>query len=753
MTHSRYTLVIISLLLGGSILAAPTRAQSKEVTVDHEFVEKTIAQLTERLWESIDGDHVRGDTQPDMKPTRPGSVGWSYYTPGGKTAMVAWALLESGVSPQDPRMEKILDWLCEAKIYGTYALSCRICALSVAGPKYDRQLRQDVRQLYESIHHRAERAGVFNYYAPGRVYRPGPNTEAPGDNSVSQFALLALWMADDAGVEIPKKVWDLLERYWVEGQTSDGGWSYGSPQSESYASMTAAGLASLYVVSDRLHAREFIQCGKNPEPPAFKKGLDWMGKHFAPDSVYRLPENKMCSIEYYLFACERVGLASGMKYFGKHDWFKEGARVIADRRGGMGADNIAFATLFMLRGRRPMLFNKLRYDGAWSNRPRDLASLSNWLGKNFEAEVNWQVVNLDTPVDELHDAPVLYITGHEEIKLTDPQIDKLREYVLQGGMIFSIAECKTQGKPFDESMRAIYAKMFPQYELVKLEPEHPLFSIHFQPRGTYDMYGLSNGVRLLALHTTEDLPMSYQIQNVSTRRNDYEMGANVYIYATGKTSITRHFGGWWPEKPSKTPDPKMRLAVLKHPGNFYPEPLALQRLSRQMANDGLATIDVSEPIDIAKLDNSYKVAYITGTAPMTLSGADKAALKAFVEGGGTLLVEAAGGHNEITRDFEKQAQSIFGKVPTKLPVDHRIYTMPKHAISGVRYRLATGRKGEAAPMLYGLDIDGRTAVILSDQDLQTGLVGSRQAEIKGYVPEDAYRLMQNIMLYIAKPSS
>ena len=173
------------------------------------------------------------------------------------------------------------------------------------------------------------------------------------------------------------------------------------------------------------------------------------------------------------------------------------------RDGGWGNPiETAFALLFLARGRHPVLFNKLQYPGGWNPRPRDLANLTRWISTTFESVVTWQIINLTVPVTEWHDAPVLYISGAVAPKFTDDDLAKLREFVHQGGLILSEAACNSLR--FNKAMRDVYAKLFPKYELRPLPPEHDVYNVHYKAvRGRLE--ALSNGVRLLAIHSPTEL--------------------------------------------------------------------------------------------------------------------------------------------------------------------------------------------------------------------------------------------------------
>jgi hypothetical protein len=188
--------------------------------------------------------------------------------------------------------------------------------------------------------------------------------------------------------------------------------------------MTTAGLASMFLCYDNLLYDGFVKCDQGEKVQAvlrfLNKGLDWMDKNFGS-----IAQGGGQWWYYLLYGVERVGLASGYKYFGKADWYKLGAERLLRSQGADGAwqggvgpvVDTSYALLFLVRGRHAILFNKLEYDGDWNDRPRDMAKLTQWIGKEFEeTTVNWQIINLKVKPEEWLDAPILYISGSIEPK-------------------------------------------------------------------------------------------------------------------------------------------------------------------------------------------------------------------------------------------------------------------------------------------------------------------------------------------------
>ena len=114
------------------------------------------------------------------------------------------------------------------------------------------------------------------------------------------------------------------------------------------------------------------------------------------------------------------------------------------------------------------------YRGSWDLHPGVHNSVSLGLYDNTKIDVDYTAhrVPLDDP--QLGDYPVVFMTGHYDFELTPKEIEGLRRYVERGGLL--VASAGAGLKPFDTAFRREIKKAFPQNELVKLPPTHPLFA-------------------------------------------------------------------------------------------------------------------------------------------------------------------------------------------------------------------------------------------------------------------------------------
>ncbi|MFW6061667.1 MAG: DUF4159 domain-containing protein [Planctomycetota bacterium] len=670
---------------------------------------------------------------------------------GGKTALVLYALLSTGRDPeQTPVLEAAVDWLTAADLTGTYARSTRGLALASLPGEPPAQLARDVEWLVRA----AYRDGSYTYTsAEGKK-------SGPYDNSNSQFAPLAVRSAMDRGVEVPRQYWQRVQRHWQLQQQPGGGWGYrqlpAQARTPTYGSMTAAGLATLYLCEGVLKREQFLRCTAGGQQEAIRRGLAWLEERFTPQSN---PGKGIEWVNYWLWCVQRVGLASGHRHLGGRDWYAEGAGELLRRQNGDGSwgygertVETAFGLLFLARGHSPILLSKLRYEGKWNPRPRDAANLTHWLSATFERPVTWQIVSADAPVEDLLGAPILYISGAGPAEFTDAQVHRLREYVRKGGTILSEAACNNGD--FTVDIQRLYDRLLPHAATERVPEDHPAYQGQFPLEHGTGLSMVSNGIRPLAIHSAQELSLGLQLGPGSAQRESFDLLGNLHVYLTDRGQLPPRTTQPWPAEPEVSPRRTLGVARLVYDGNWNPEPLGWQRLNRLALAEHRIAVR-TEPIAIAELDaETHPVAHLTGTEAVTFSAKHKRVLADYFADGGTLIVDAGGGAKSFAQAVEKQIFPLVGNGWQRpLPADHALYLEGPETIERVRYRGGLARTlgpGRHTPRLRGVeDAAGRIAIVYSPEDLTAGLVGYPLAGLRGYTPDSAWRVMLNTIDYAA----
>ena len=145
---------------------------------------------------------------------------------------------------------------------------------------------------------------------------------APGDNSNTQYALLGLNAASEAGVAVRRETWQFARAYFEHFQNRDGGWGYTLRQ-PSTASMTCAWCFELdhqrcsatFHSLEYLHGETIHHCGDGGLDPSLKRGIDWLADHF--DVRQNLGHGQQYKF-YYLYGLERVRFClAALPFLGK----------------------------------------------------------------------------------------------------------------------------------------------------------------------------------------------------------------------------------------------------------------------------------------------------------------------------------------------------------------------------------------------------------------------------------------------------
>lgn len=765
-----------------TVATTPARAAtSQEVDA---AVDKAVAYILKQ--QKADGSWEAG---PQPKPGLGGEDRHGWITYGGETAAAVYALLVAGVRPSTPEMRKAIEWLETHDMHGTYVIGFRSqCWNEYVGHqgKMDRPFTlvrdHDKDFVLFSRIQRGPSMGFYSYVygadMGGSMNSPtGPGGFTPYDpkgpvgngydRSNSQYGVLAAWGLEQAGAEIPTQYWLDEDAAWKKAQLPDGGWDYSSnAERGATPTMTCAGLATLFITQDyvlRTNFHQFDTCKGGVTNSNIEKGLAWMDKHIGGEM------GKGGAWGFYLtYGIERVGVASGRKYFGTVDWYKEGADSIVKTQPPTGGwatiHDTCWATVFLCRGRAPVMMNKVIYEtntkkqvDPWNERPRDVANLAKWMGKSaLEGFLNWQIVNLQVPVSDLHDAPILYMSGSEDLALSNQDIEKLRLFVEQGGMILGNADCGS--KNFTQSFYKLGNKLFPKYEFRKLPPSHPIFNEQFHAakwKVRQTVEGLSNGVRELMIIVPEtDMGKAWQTESTKVHEESFQLAGNIFLYAVGRENL-EHKGDTYIVEAEGEAGREIKVARVQAGENWDPEPGAWRRLSAILHNN--RHVDIKpEPVKLGdgKLAD-YKIAALTGTTKLILNANQREELKSFVTKGGTLIIDAAGGASDFADTAENELKQMFGKAATDamaepLPATHAIYTDPADKVDQIKYRyyarhLLTG--GAHAARVRGVMVGGRIGVFFSREDLTAGCVGEPVDGVIGYDPKTSTQIMGNIVMF------
>ena len=141
---------------------------------------------------------------------------------------------------------------------------------------------------------------------------------------------------------------------------------------------------------------------------------------------------------------------------------------------------------------------------------------------------------------------------------------------------------------------------------------------------------------------------------------------------------------------------------------------------------------------------------MTGTGAFRLSVTEKARLRKFIDDGGTLMLDAAGGSKAFGESAEVLLRSMFGRrAVRRLARMAPIYHVEGTKLNSVRYRrkARVDRGLRKVPNLRGVELKGRFAVIFSKEDVTGGLVGCPAYNCVGYEPDSCFEIMRNVIIY------
>jgi hypothetical protein len=699
--------------------------------------------------------------------------------PTGSTSLAALALLTAGEKPDSPVIQQTLRFLRgfgPQRLNSTYAIGLQTMVYSAAEPERDRlRIVTNVDWLERAQHKE-----------PRREFWPGnwAYTDArpqPGDNSNTQYALLGLNAATEAGIPVNRAVWELSRVYFEAFQNRDGGWAYTPRHKQSTASMTCAGIASLIICgsrrfqsAERLDGETIHQCGDGAYDLHLNRGIDWLAKHF--DVHQNLGHGQQYKL-YYLYGLERAGRLAGVRFFGMNDWYRLGAEELVQQQNRAAgfwsgpAENplvgTSLALLFLAKGRAPLLINKLRYapGGDWNYDADDVRNLVGVVSREWKSLLTWQIVDPSSAtIQEMLQAPIAFFNGHGAPVFSAYARKNLRNFVEQGGFIFADACC---GKAdFDRGFRKLMKEVFPEdeYRLRPLSPDHAVWRAkHLLSPDIHPLWGIEHGCRTVVIYSPKDLSCYWnQVERSPANAaviKAIRIGENVIDYATGREMpadklTIREVHDFKTDSPRRG---ALRIAKLKHAGEWNIAPQAIPNLMESLRRPPLSFDVTISQKDLFARDPSliyYPLVYIHGRAAVQFDNDDLQALRRHLEpGGGTLFADAACGSAAFDASFRQfVAELLPGHPLVPIPRDDELMTAQKVAfdLNDVEYSDALGG-ARGFPQLEGVKINDHWAIVYSKYDIGCALERHTGLDCKGYTHASAVKIAANIVIYATLP--
>ncbi|HJR41794.1 MAG TPA: DUF4159 domain-containing protein [Gemmatimonadaceae bacterium] len=198
-----------------------------------------------------------------------------------------------------------------------------------------------------------------------------------------------------------------------------------------------------------------------------------------------------------------------------------------------------------------MTIARLQYDGGgdWYANPSSLPNLLAAIGQRTSLRVERSEQRITLMDDRLWDFPFIHVTGHGNIRFTDQEVTRLREYLARGGFLHV-----SDNYGLDTSFRREIARVFPERPLVDVPLAHAIYHIVYEfPRGVPKVHehdgkppqglGIFLGDRLAVFYDYQsDLGDGWEDPDVhkdppELHEAALRMGVNLFVYAVTSRPI------------------------------------------------------------------------------------------------------------------------------------------------------------------------------------------------------------------------
>lgn len=191
---------------------------------------------------------------------------------------------------------------------------------------------------------------------------------------------------------------------------------------------------------------------------------------------------------------------------------------------------------------------RVKYSGGgdWYNDQSSEVNLLKYVSAHTTIQTDPVYEFVDLSTDNIFLYPLLFLTGHGTMNLTDAEAKKLRAYLEHGGFLYI-----DDDYGMDASIRKEMSKVFPNQKFIELPFNHPLYSSHFTfPNGLPKIHehdakppkglGLFHEGKLCVFYTYETNPSDgwadpdVHHDSPEKREASLKIGTNIIVYALSR---------------------------------------------------------------------------------------------------------------------------------------------------------------------------------------------------------------------------
>lgn len=431
------------------------------------------------------------------------------------------------------------------------------------------------------------------------------------------------------------------------------------------------------------------------------------------------------------------------------------------------------AALFLCSAQARAQTGKDLYGGDiyWNATPNDVNNLLRKMKSQTDANFQMEVRTLGQINENPEQNPVLFRSGHYRFSYSPQEREKLRKYMLNGGMV--IYNTGLGSKPFYDSVVEELKQIFPEQALQKLAPDHPIFHSHYDLdrveyskavgasgfRGNEPWFdGIEVNCRVVALVSRWCMAVGWQGEvqeewQAYKPDSAFKLGVNILSYASAMRAWSKNAAQAMRFVDNlKSYSDTVSVAQVSYDGIWKTRHAGLAVMLQTFnartgipVKFGLKELRLTDPA----IFNS-PVIYMTGHESFELKPEEKAMLKKFLENGGFLFGEACCGRKGFDKSFREMIRSVLpDKTLERIPTTAQLFKEPNiiTAVGVTPTLMQESGQARAEPTLFGIQINGNLGVIYSPFGLSGGWEMSQSPYARGVNDVSATQIGQNVMLY------